>query len=441
MGAKPSKNRYDAIVVGAGPSGIAAALTIARGGMEPLLIERGVRPGAKNLFGGQLYRHVCEEAVPGFVTEAPLERPVVRIAKLFITGNSYVGIDFASLRYRSEPDRYVAMRNRFDPWFASKAVDAGAELLTGTTVRDLLKENDGKGKEKERVVGVKTDDGTEILADAVILAEGVYPKLGIKAGLVEAPLSPHNFGLYAKETLSLPAEFIEERFGLHPGEGAIISYSGATTYDLVGSAAIFTLREGLSVVVGAYLDQMVAAGVGVDEMMTRFKTHPLIEPYLKGAVTQEFSAHLIPMGGYNAVPKLYGDGVMICGDAAQLVNAKEGTNLALKSGLLAGETYLNARKRGDFSAQGLGDYGDKLAATFVLKDLRANAGVAGFYRRHPEVDEYWISLINDLMYTVITVGPELTVDKRRKVRQMLLRGQPISKSMRQGFDAFRANYF
>lgn len=434
MGGKPSKNRYDAIVIGAGPSGTAAALTIARGGTEPLLIERGVRPGTKNLFGGQLYRQTCQELVSGFAKEAPLERPVVRIAKQFITGDSYVGIDFASRRYLRRPDRYVAMRNRFDPWFAAKAVDAGAELLTGTTVRDLL-------KEKDRVTGVKTDDGTEILADTVIIAEGVYPYLGMKAGLVREPLSPHNFGLYAKEVLSLPAELIEERFGLHPGEGAIISYSGYTTYDLVGSAAIFTLREGLAIVVGAYLDQMVVAGVGVDEMMTRFKTHPLIEPYLKGGETMEYSAHLIPMGGYNAVPRLYGDGVMICGDAAQLVNAKEGTNLAMKSGQLAGGAYISARKRGDFSKQGLGDYGDRLSSTFVLKDLRTTAGVADFYKHHPEADEYWISLLNELMHTVITVGPELTIDKRRRVRELVLRGQPITKTMRQAIAAFRASYF
>ena len=448
MGATPSKKHYDAIVIGAGPAGTAAALTIARGGMEPLLIERGVRPGAKNIFGGQIYRQATEKIIPGFTKEAPLERPVNRMTKYLITAKSYVGIDFAATTFRHEPDRFVSTRARFDPWFATQAVNAGAELLTGTTVMDVLKEktvkgrqSKGKGQGQERVVGVKTDDGTEISADTVIIAEGVYPYLGVKAGLVKEPLDVNDFGLYAKEVLALPAEVVEERMGLHPGEGAILSYAGYTTYDLVGASAIFTLREGLTIVIGGLLSQMVAAGIGVDEMMTRFKTHPLIEPYIQGATTLEYSAHMIPQGGYNAVPQLYGDGVMICGDAAQLVNAKEGTNLAMKSGQVAGEVYLNAKKRGDFSEMGLGDYGDKLANTFVMKDLRTNAGVAGFYKKHPEVEEYWIGTLNEIMQTLIVSGSNLTTDKRRKVRKLILQGQPITKSIRQGIDAFRASWF
>ncbi len=68
---------YDAVVVGAGPAGVSAALTMARQGLKVIIIERGRFAGAKNLSGGTLYTHALLELLPDlWDREPPLERPV-----------------------------------------------------------------------------------------------------------------------------------------------------------------------------------------------------------------------------------------------------------------------------------------------------------------------------------------------------------------------------
>src|SRR5208283_5216244 len=96
-----------------------------------------------------------------------------------------------------------------------------------------------------------------------------------------------------------------------------------------------------------------------------------IKKLISGAKTLEYSAHLIPEGGFKSMPPLAADGFLVAGDAAQMVNAayREGSNLAMTSGKLAGETVVEAKKKGDFSKATLSAYMDKLKASYVWPDL------------------------------------------------------------------------
>ncbi|HEY8952645.1 MAG TPA: FAD-dependent oxidoreductase, partial [Candidatus Dormibacteraeota bacterium] len=69
--------KFDAVVVGAGPAGTAAAITMAKAGLQVALLERGAKPGSKNVMGGILYNHYLEEIVGDSWKEAPLERPII----------------------------------------------------------------------------------------------------------------------------------------------------------------------------------------------------------------------------------------------------------------------------------------------------------------------------------------------------------------------------
>ena len=83
------KKQFQAIVVGAGPAGSSAALTMARAGLDVALVERGAFPGEKNMFGGVLHRLPClEEVFPDFWERAPLERHIIKKGVTFMTGDS-----------------------------------------------------------------------------------------------------------------------------------------------------------------------------------------------------------------------------------------------------------------------------------------------------------------------------------------------------------------
>jgi electron transfer flavoprotein-quinone oxidoreductase len=101
------------------------------------------------------------------------------------------------------------------------------------------------------------------------------------------------------------------------------------------------------------------------------KQHPLIKKLIEGGKTVEYSAHLIPEGGYKSMPPLVSDGFLVAGDAAQMTNPayREGSNLAMTAGKLAGEAVIEAKKKGDFSKAGLASYKAKLEASYVLSDM------------------------------------------------------------------------
>ena len=109
------------------------------------------------------------------------------------------------------------------------------------------------------------------------------------------------------------------------------------------------------------------------ELLDKLKEHKTIAPLIEDGELIEYSAHLIPEGGYKKVPELYADGVMLVGDSAGLVNNLhwEGTNLAMISGKFAGETAILAIEKNDFSKKTLSLYKKKLDKSFIMKDLKS----------------------------------------------------------------------
>lgn len=150
-----TKLTFDAIVVGAGPAGTSAAITMAKSGLKVILIERGRFAGSKNLFGGVLYTEAIKEVLPDFakrIPSPPFERPVTEQGYWLLSPDSVVRFMHKSESYKKEPaDAYISLRAKFDEWYAAQAVAAGALLITKTTVTDFIKD------EKGRVVGVQTD--------------------------------------------------------------------------------------------------------------------------------------------------------------------------------------------------------------------------------------------------------------------------------------------
>lgn len=360
--------KFDAIVVGAGMAGNAAAYTLASRGLNVLQLERGEYPGAKNVQGAILYANMLEQIIPNFREDAPLERHLVEQRFWFMTDRSHTGMQYRSDDFNEEkPNRYTIIRSQFDRWFSRKAQEKGAILLTETTVLELVSDAYGK------VIGVRTDRaGGTIMADVVVLAEGVNGLLGTRAGLREAP-KPEHVALAVKEMHFLAPEVIEQRFNIQGDEGVVIEAAGAVSQGMAGMGFLYTNKESISVGVGCIVKDFADTGASPYQLLERFKAHPSVRPLLEGSEIKEYAAHLIPEGGYNAVPKLFGDGWVVVGDAAQLNNAvhREGSNLAMTSGRLAAEAIFQIKsRRQPMTAENLSLYEKSIKDSFVMKDLK-----------------------------------------------------------------------
>jgi electron transfer flavoprotein-quinone oxidoreductase len=346
---------HDCIVAGAGPAGAAAALQLARDGLDVVLLERGSRPGEKNVMSGVLLTQKLHALIPDFAERAPLQRRITGGYEAYILGDDEV-LALPGLRsYRA--DRYphppfTVFRSQFDAWFAQEAESAGAELFTDTLVEDLLWEGG-------QVVGVSTRRG-DLRAKVVIGADGVNSTVAEKSGL-GVPSSPDTLSLIARQVLDLPAERIEERFALLPGEGLISLYYGVVTGPTGNKglyySELYTNLDSLSLTVEVRLNVLQACGVPVYDVMVMREAHPYIARLIEGAKVREYQAHLIPWGGVGDLECLYGDGVLLAGDAGRF-STKDGVGSwpAMASGAAAASAVKHACERGDLSRATLAVY-------------------------------------------------------------------------------------
>ncbi|MEO1775222.1 MAG: FAD-dependent oxidoreductase [Pseudomonadota bacterium] len=406
---------FDAIVVGAGPSGNAAAYTMAKAGLSVLQIDRGEYPGSKNVQGAILYADALERIIPDFREEAPLERHVVEQRMWCLEEKSHTGVHHRSDDFNEEkPNRYTILRAQFDRWFSEEVRNAGALLICETTVTDLVKDEAGK------VIGVETDrEGPPIYADVVILGEGVNALVGQRAGL-RPELKPAHVALAVKETHFLPEETVRERFNLAGEEdGVVIEVMGSVSSGMVGTGFIYTNRESISIGVGCLISDFQETEISPYSLLDKFKSHPSVAPLLKGSEMKEYVAHLIPEGGYNAIPTLTGDGWVIVGDAGQFVNAvhREGSNLAMTTGRLAAETVIQLKvEEKPCTEANLKLYRDKLAESFVMKDLKKYRRLPDILHRNKQLFTAYPKALAKAMQTFIRVDG---TDKKTKEGQMV----------------------
>jgi electron transfer flavoprotein-quinone oxidoreductase len=415
--------KFDAIVVGAGPAGVTAAYVMAKNKINVAIVERGEYPGSKNVIGGVLYIKTLDDVLSGFWSEAPLERRIVQHSYCLMGKGEHTIVDHVSTGDSDTAGGYTILRSKFDRWYLKKAQEAGVTVVTKTNVTELLSRED-------RIIGVRTDRG-DLSADLVVVAEGANTMLCEKAGLIAKP-RPDQMAVAVKEIVALPSDRIQERFTLKEGEGAAIHYIGALFEGLVGFGFVYTNKESLSVGFGAIISTMMRKRIKPYDLMEKFKQEPSVEPFLRDGVVKEYQAHMIPEAGYGGMPTLYSDGVLVVGDSAMLANpvTGEGADLAMLSGRLAGEVAIQAHMRGDYTSRTLVQYQRLLSNSFAVRDMKKQSGLMKYIEENPEIMSTYPEVINAALGIWFKVDGSTRAEKFRKIRSIATSKRRITRIMK-----------
>ena len=416
-----SNEQFDAIIVGGGLAGLAAAYTMASRGLEVLLLERGEYCGSKNVTGGRIYVNPIREMFPELWRKAPLERFIAYEEVCIMDKERSITIRYDGSELKQQPyQSYSILRGKFDKWLANQAENNGAMLITGMRVDDLIIEN---GK----VVGVWAG-GDELRANVVIACDGVLSFIAQKAGLNKLP-EPKNYAVGFKEIINLDRQVLEDRFNLEGDEGAARLYMGDVTKGKFGGGFLYTNKDSLSLGIVVGIDALThqEPTINAPELLDIFKQRPEIARLIKGGNTVEYSAHVIPEGGLKAMGKLYGDGILVAGDAAgfsmNIGVTVRGMEYAMASGYYAAQAVIMAKEKNDFTQAGLSIYESLLKNSFVMKDF-INFKESLEVLEYPQLFRHYPELIGNIMKDLYEVpaGPKTrlwpTIKKHLSISQM-----------------------
>ncbi len=359
-------DKIDVVIVGGGLAGLSCAYRLAEANVQTIVVERGDFPGSKNVTGGRIYVKPIEGMVGDMLQGAPFERKVVREQWSFLGDGNSVSIDLASDRFRQENHSFTVLRATLDRWLSEKLMEKGVFVIPKYRVDDLL-------WEEGKVAGIRAGS-EEIYANVVVAADGVLSFMGEKAGL-KSKLEPCKYAVGIKEIIELPEEKINDRFNVATGEGVAHLYLGDVTKGLFGGGFLYTNKESVSlgIVVGIKALMERQPSMETHTLMDLFKDRYEVKRLVEGGRLSEYSAHVIPEGGYDGISRLYGNGIVLVGDAAgfalNMGVTVRGMEFAVASGIIAAETIVQAKEREDYSEASLRFYETKLKETFVLKDL------------------------------------------------------------------------
>jgi electron transfer flavoprotein-quinone oxidoreductase len=365
---------YEALVVGCGPGGAAAAATLANQGVETLVLERGVDAGSKNVSGGLLYGeksapYALDNLFPNFREEAA-ERPVDEYYIHNISGRKDKVFDLHDIHHHDTDWCDAVLRRTMDSWLADRVHEmtreAGGGLLTNVRVNGLLREGG-------EIVGVTLDELDPITADVIIAADGVNSELARDAGLMDWE-EPEDWFQGVKAVVEMDPDVINERFGIDDDEGVAHLFSGDLFDGVRGGGFLYTNEQSLSIGTVFHLDSLSEEQAEPHELLDNLLTHPLLDQWLQGEYEErEYAAKLVPDSKKVAHPSPHRGRLLLVGDAAGQMQAQgpiiKGMNHAVTAGGLAAEAFHEAKSRGDSSAAGE-LYERKLEEEGVLAKLR-----------------------------------------------------------------------
>jgi electron transfer flavoprotein-quinone oxidoreductase len=219
---------------------------------------------------------------------------------------------------------------------------------------------------------------------------------------------------------------------LEGDQGSTTEMIGSITKGMLGYAFMYTNKESIALGIGCAVDDFQRTNIKPYDLLEELKRHPLIRRYIAGSKSLEYSAHLIPEGGYNVMPPLFTDGMLLAGDAAQMINPthREGSNLAMAAGKMAGETVIEAKKIGNYSASTLSLYRKKLEASFVLTDMKDHKDIEDNVRARREIMEIYPKLLTRAAHEHFNVDGEPKRVHQKRIMKMFLKERGVINMLR-----------
>lgn len=383
----------DVLIVGGGSAGLSCAIrlhqqvaehnqAVAEGKKQgapiadPMIVvlEKASEVGAHSLSGAVLNPVALKELIPNYKElGCPINTEVKKEAFYYL-GESY------SLKSPIVPPpfhnkgNYIVSISQLNRWLGKQAEERGINVFAGFPAVEVLTDGD-------KVIGVRTGDrglakdgtpkenfepGMLIKSKVTIFADGtrspIFKRIAEKLNL-RSGKNAESYELGVKEIIQMPAGTVE------PGQ--VIHTLGYPLKKSVGGTFIYTLTND-QIVVGicVYLDTPDPL-LDVHRELQKLKTHPLMRKLLKDGTVVSYGGKTLPAGGWFSMPKLYHHGMMVCGDAAAMVDVKKlkGIHMAMKSGMLAADTAVEALAKNDFSAEMLKAYDDRVNSSYIKDEL------------------------------------------------------------------------
>lgn len=436
------EDKFDCIVIGGGVAGLAAAMTLAKNNMKFLLIERGEFAGAKNVSGGILWGSDLAKLVPDYWEEedAGWERFINHRRLTFMDDQSTFSLDFKSKHFNETPyTGVVVLRAKFDNWLAGKvqeAIDASdfamdSFIATDIKVDEVILEND-------KAVGIKTGED-EFFADSVIIAEGVNNLLTRQVGLQDKYVPADHMLTGIKEVIRFDQKVLEDRFQLDGLSGMTNEFVGWATDGVEGGGFLYTNKDTISIGLVVGIKDLREKKKSPHDLLNHFKTHPTVADAIKGGEIVEYSAHVVSSGDSRVMPKeLYKDGILIVGEAANLLmnagKAIQGMDFAMRSGILAAETIVKAKEKGDYSSATLKEYRKVMDESYIMKDI--NNFQDAVHLLHTDVMQNKVpNLVCDFGRQFFTIKNEPTPRSKDMIKGAIKRHSSIWELAKLGFKA------
>lgn len=373
---------FDVVIVGAGPSGLSAAIRLMQLSQERkheitvCVVEKGSEVGAHILSGAVVDPIALNELIPDWKDKgAPMGVPVTDNQHWVLSEHGSASLPHILMPpLMSNHGCYTLSLGNLTRWLGEQAEAMGVEVYPGFAAAEVLFNDDGSvkgiatgdmGRGKDGQPGPNFEPGMELHAKYTFFAEGcrghLSKQLMEKFNLREGR-EPQTYGIGIKELWDVPAE--------NHKEGTVIHTQGWPLSECAGGGFVYHQEAG-QIAIGfvVTLDYENPYLSPYDEMQ-RFKTHPDIKRMLEGGRRVAYGARAINEGGLQSVPKLAFPGGCMTGCAAGFVNVPriKGSHNAMKTGMLAAESAFAALKAGR-SHDELADYEPAFRKSWVYKDL------------------------------------------------------------------------